>query len=55
MKPILHRPVRTDQASREQTGAQLRAALGKGYDLGAGARLLCNRIAEHCAGNSPKV
>ena len=42
MKPILHRPVRMDQTSREQ----LRTALGKGYDLGAGARLLRDRIAK---------
>jgi hypothetical protein len=42
MKPILHRPIRTDQSRRD---AQLRDALGKGYDLGAGARLLRDRIA----------
>jgi hypothetical protein len=40
MKPITHRPVRMDQTSREQ----LRQALGKGHDLGAGARLLRDRI-----------
>ena len=41
MKPIPHRPVRTDETRRD---AQLREALGKGYDLGAGARLLRDRI-----------
>jgi hypothetical protein len=46
MKPITHRPVRMDQTSRDQ----LRTRLGKGYDLGAGARLLRDRIAERLAG-----
>jgi hypothetical protein len=50
MKPILHRPVRTDHPSRKQ----LRTALDTGYNLGAGAHLLRDRIAG-TGGSPPKV